>query len=155
MAINTQRVIVGGLAAGVVTNVLGFLGYGMLLAPRFNADIDAVVPGLSTRMNAAPGALAATIVTQFVIGLLVVWLYAAIRPRFGPGFKTAAYAALAIWICGFLFYQGWFFAGMMTATTYMLASVVNLVVLLVGAYVGGMLYKEEGATAPSMAAART
>jgi hypothetical protein len=155
MAINTQKVIVGGLAAGVVTNVLGFLGYGMLLAPRFNAEMDAVVPGLSTRMSAAPGAMAATIVTQFIIGLLVVWLYAAIRPRFGPGFKTAVYAALVVWVCGFVFYQGWYFAGMMSAGLYLLASVVNLVTLLVGAYVGCMLYKEEGASAPSMAAART
>jgi hypothetical protein len=154
MAINTQKVIVGGLAAGVVINVLGFLSFGMLLGPRFSAEMDAVAPGLSARMNAAPGAMAATIVSQFVIGLLVVWLYAAMRPRFGPGFKTAAYAALAIWICGFLFYQGWYFTGMMSGMSYLLAAVVNGVSLLVGAYVGGMLYKEEGATAPSMATAR-
>lgn len=153
MAINTQKVIVGGLAAGVVTNVLGFLTFGMLLGPRFNTEMDAVAPGLSTRMNTG-GALTATILTQFVIGLLLVWLYAAMRPRFGPGFKTAAYAALAIWICGLLFYQGWYFAGMMSGMTYILAAVVNGVILLVGAYVGGMLYKEEGAGAPSMATAR-
>lgn len=153
MAINTQKVIVGGLAAGVVTNVLGFLGYGLLLGPKFAAEMDAVVPGLSTRMNTG-SAMAVSIVTQFVITLLLVWLYAAMRPRFGPGFKTAAYAALAIWICGFVFYQGWYFGGMMTGMTYILASIVNLVILLAGAYVGGMLYKEEGAGAPSMAAAR-
>lgn len=155
MAINTQKVIVGGLAAGVVMNVLGFLSFGMLLGPRFNAEMDAVVPGLSARMSAAPGAMAATIITQFVVGLLVVWLYAAMRPRFGPGFKTAAYAALPIWICGWLFYQGWYFAGMMSGMLYVLAGVVNGVSLLIGAYVGGMLYKEEGAPVASMAAART
>jgi hypothetical protein len=31
---------------------------------------------------------------------------------------------------------------------------VNLIILLAGAYVGGMLYKEEGVGAPSMATAR-
>jgi uncharacterized membrane protein len=154
MAMNTQKVIVGGLAAGVVTNILGFLLFGMFLGPRFNAELDAVVPGASARMN-TPGAMTATILTQFVIGLLLVWIYAAIRPRFGPGFRTAAYAALVIWICGFVFYQGWYFGGLMTGMSYILAAVVNGAILLVGAYVGGMLYKEEGAGAAAMAAART
>lgn len=154
MAMNTQKVIVGGLAAGVVSNVLGFLLFGMWLGPKFNAELDAVAAGASARMS-TPGAMTASILTSFVVGILLVWIYAAIRPRFGPGFKTAAYAALVIWICGFLFYQGWYFGGLMSGTSYILASIVQLVMLLASAYVGGMLYREEGAGAPAMAAART
>jgi hypothetical protein len=153
MAINTQKVVVGGLAAGVVTNILGFLGYGMLLGPRMNAELDAVVPGLSTRM-ATGTAMTLSILTQFIISLLLVWLYAAMRPRFGAGFKTAAYAAVVIWMCGNIFYSGWYLGGLMSGSTYVFASVMHLVILLAGAYVGGMLYKEEGAGAPSMASAR-
>jgi hypothetical protein len=98
--------------------------------------------------------IAVNVITQLVIGVLLVWLYAAMRPRFGPGFKTAAYAALVIWLCGLLFYSGWYLTGMMLASTYVFVSLVALVTLLAGAYVGGMLYKEEGAGAPSMASAR-
>lgn len=153
MAINTQKVIVGGLAAGVVMNIIGFLGHGMLLGSRMNAEMDAVAPGLSARFMTG-GAIAASVITWLVMGVLLVWLYAAMRPRFGPGFKTAAYAGLVIWICGLFFYMGWIFSGMSTASTYVMASVVSLVTLLAGAYVGGMLYKEEGAGAASMASAR-
>jgi hypothetical protein len=153
MAINAQKVIVGGIAAGIVMNVLGFLGQGMLLGARMNAEMDAVVPGLSQRMMTG-ASIAINVLTQLVIGVLLVWLYAAMRPRFGPGFKTAAYAALVIWLCGLLFYSGWYLTGMMLASTYVFVSLVALVTLLAGAYVGGMLYKEEGAGAPSMASAR-
>ena len=34
----------------------------------------------------------------FVLGLILVWIYAAIRPRFGPGPKTALRAAFVVWL---------------------------------------------------------
>ena len=35
---------------------------------------------------------------NFVAGIWIMWLYAAIRPRYGPGPKTAAVAGLAGWL---------------------------------------------------------
>lgn len=35
---------------------------------------------------------------NFAAGIWIVWLYAAIRPRYGPGPKTAAVAGLAGWL---------------------------------------------------------
>jgi hypothetical protein len=35
---------------------------------------------------------------SFILGLSGVWLYAAIRPRYGAGPKTAAVAGIAIWV---------------------------------------------------------
>jgi hypothetical protein len=64
------------------------------------------------------------------------------RPRFGPGMKTATYAALVVWICGFLFHLDMFNLGMITTSTYALASIVALVQVIASAGVGGMLYKE-------------
>jgi len=143
MAVNTGKVVVGGLASGFVMNVLGFLLYGMWLGPKFNAEMDAAMPGASAKM-ATGSAIAVSVVSWFIVGVLVVWLYAAMRPRFGAGFKTAAYAALAVWLCGFLFYLPQWQLGLMTTMTYTMATVVSLVVLMAGGYVGGMLYKEEG-----------
>jgi hypothetical protein len=143
MAINTQKVVVGGLAAGVVLNVVGFVGFGMLLGARFTAEMDAVVPGLSAKMNTGAN-MGVGIASQFVIGLLLAWLYAAMRPRFGAGMKTAVYAALVIWLCGDVFYLDNWQSGMMSMTSYVYAGCMMLVGLIAAGAVAGMLYKEEG-----------
>jgi hypothetical protein len=44
------------------------------------------------------GAMAAHILWNLVVGVLAVWLYAAIRPRYGPGVRTALRAGVAVWI---------------------------------------------------------
>jgi len=56
--------------------------------------------------------------------------------------KTATYAALVVWICGFLFHLDMLILGMITAGTYAMASIVALVQVIASAGVGGMLYKE-------------
>src|SRR3977135_3232665 len=98
MAINTSKVVVGGLAAGVVANIVGFVTFGMLLGPRMEAESVAVAPALQGR-GMSGGAIATNVFASFVIGLLLVWLYAAMRPRFGAGATTAVYAALVVWVC--------------------------------------------------------
>ena len=47
----------------------------------------------------------------FMVGLLSVWFYAAIRPRFGPGVRTAAIAAVAVWAGSHLFTGVYVYAG--------------------------------------------
>ena len=144
MAINTGKVIVGGLVAGLIMNVSGFVVQGMMLGPRMMAEMAAVAPSLA---NAQPrtGEIVGRVLTQFVVGIMLVWIYAAIRPRFGPGPKTAMFAAGVVWIFGFLFYLDWLYAGMMTPATYAIVSVVMIVTLAIAAWAGAMLYKEEGA----------
>lgn len=141
MAINTSKVLVGGLAAGVVYNIIGFVGFGMLLGPRFEAEAAAVAPVLQGR-GMTGSAIAINVMASFAAGILLVWLYAAMRPRFGPGMKTATMAALAVWVCGFLFHLDWLIVGMMTPATYMMAAVMAVVQVLPSAAVGGMLYRE-------------
>lgn len=153
MAINTSKVLVGGLAAGVVGNIIGFVGFGLLLGQRMEAEAVAVAPALQgTAMT--QGAIVTNVISPFAVGLLLVWLYAAMRPRFGPGMKTAAYAALAVWVCGFLFHIDWLLVGMMTPATYLMASVVAFVQVLASAAVGGMIYQEEGSPVPRASVSR-
>src|SRR5262245_5091925 len=142
MAMNTSKVLVGGLAAGVVANIIAFVGFGLLLGQRMEAEAVAVAPVLQGR-GMTGGAIATNVIAQFVVGILLVWLYAAMRPRFGPGMKTATKAALVVWVCGFLFHLDWLIAGMMTSVTYAMAAAVALVQVLASAAVGGMLYREE------------
>jgi hypothetical protein len=146
MAINTSKVVVGGLAAGVVMNLSGFLLQGMLLGKRMQDEMVAAAPSLAGR-GMGGGVIAARVISQFVIGILLVWLYAAMRPRFGPGPKTAFLAAFVIWLCGFIFYMDWLYIGMMSSGLYAMVSVAMLVTCAIAAWVGAMLYKEEGAPA--------
>lgn len=145
MAINTQKVLVGGLAAGVVLNIIDFITNKYILGDRMAAEMNAVAPGLADKMMTG-GMIATYVIMDFVIGILLVWLYAAIRPRFGPGPKTAAYGALFIWVVFGLAYSGYLFNGMMSGATWTMASVIALINVLLASWVGGMLYKED--TAP-------
>lgn len=145
MAINVSKVLIGGLAAGVVMNVSGFVVQGMLLGKRMEAEMLAVAPSLQGK-GMEPSTMVARVLTQFVVGILLVWLYAAMRPRFGPGMKTASYAAFVVWLCGFLFYLDWLYLGLMSPGMYAIVSVVMVITLLIAAGVGGWLYKEEGGT---------
>ena len=144
MAINTSRVLAGGLVAGIVMNVSGFLVQGMLLGKRMEDEMVAVAPTLKGKgMDAST--MTCRVLTQFVIGILLVWLYAAMRPRFGPGPKTAMLSAFVIWLCGFLFYLDWLYLGMMSVGLYATVSIAMIITLAIAAWIGGMMYREEGA----------
>jgi hypothetical protein len=138
------------LVAGIVNNVLGFLLFGLWLQPRFTAEINAVSAGLADKANTT-SAMAGTIISGFVLGLAATWLYAAIRPRFGPGMKTAVIAALVICVFGFIFHLDLLYFGLTSSTTYILATVAAVIQSVATAAAGAMLYKEEGAVAPAMA----
>ena len=141
MEVNLRRLFLGGLAAGLVGNVIGFIGFGLLLGPRMQAEAAAVVPALQGR-SMGGAAIATNIAAQFVTGLLLVWLYAAMLPRFGAGLKTAAYAALVVWLCGLMFRVDWLLFGMMSARMYALAAGLALLQVVLSAVVGSRLYRD-------------
>lgn len=141
MGINTGKVVTGGLAAGVVLAVLDFLVNGLLMAEQNRAAMTALNPTLAESMESG-GALVAYIAIDLVFGLLLVWTYAAMRPRFGPGPKTAAIAAIQVWGVAFLMYLGMTTMGMWSWGYFVTGAVAYLVMMLVAATVGGRLYTE-------------
>jgi hypothetical protein len=145
VAINTQKVVVGGIAAAVVNNVLGFVIFGMLLAPSMNAEMDAVLPGASAKMMGGNGMIWA-IGGSVVMGFVMAWTYAAMRPRFGPGMKTAVMASLPTWFAGLFFWaQNMMGLGMISMKNMVLGSIAAFVINLAMAATAGFLYKEDGA----------
>ena len=148
MAMNTSKVIVGGLVAGLVLNVLDFILNMYVVADRMKADANAFKAGLGDQMGAMTGKqIAGYVIMDFVIGLLVTYTYAAMRPRFGPGTKTAVITALVFWIFGTIVSVNYMAMGMMSSGTWWTFGIFYLVCLLITAMVGGKLYSEEGATA--------
>jgi len=136
--INWGRVILGGLLAGVVVNVFEGAA-GMLWEQEYQAAMTA----LGKTMEMSPVLMAYFLGFGFVYGIFAVWFYAAIRPRFGPGPKTAACAALAVWFIGYLAPTlGYIMLDLFPAPLMTKALVVGLVEIILGTQLGAWLYKE-------------
>jgi hypothetical protein len=137
--INMGRVILGGLVAGIVVDILAYLVDGVMLANRWAAGMAALRKGMFT-----PGQIAWFNVLGIVTGVVAVWVYAAIRPRFGAGVKTAIYAASAVWILGWLvpnaglMYVPHLFSAHLTLYT----TLGGIVEIVIGTIAGAALYKE-------------
>jgi hypothetical protein len=138
--LNVSRIILGGLAGGLVMNIIDALTNGMLLGERWRRETEALNPGLLTKVAAT--STVGWIVVDFVLGILTVWTYAAIRPRFGPGPRTAATAALAVWLAAHAAYASYAFMGLYSWGIILASSVSGLIAALAGGYVGARLYRE-------------
>src|SRR5437899_11131617 len=97
--INWGRVVLGGLLAGVVLNIVDYLTYGVWL----KADMAAAMTGLGKSPAAMDSAIPLWVALDFVSGIGLLWVYAAIRPRFGAGVKSAVGAGRGVGV-----FRGWF-----------------------------------------------
>ena len=102
--ISWGRVIGGGLMAGVVMNISQFVLHGVVLRAQGEALMNEWNK-LGIKIAPDPTLLTILIAVTFLLGILAIWTYAAIRPRFGPGPKTALIAGLAVWAMSY-FYAG-------------------------------------------------
>ncbi len=140
MAINTGKIVAGGLLAGVVFNVGDFLINTVLLAQQ-SAEMMRRL-GLDPTAFESPSAMVPWIVIDFMFGLLVVWTYAAIRPRFGPGVTTAVMAGLIPFLGATLVLGGFTSMGLFTLNMFVMSSIASLVNTIVGSIAGAWAYTE-------------
>ena len=140
MAINTGKVLQGGLLAGLVFNVGDFLNNYLLVGKDFTANATRL--GLDPAVAESGAAIASWVVIDFLLGIVVVWTYAAIRPRFGPGVKTAIYAGLIPFFSIALIIFGFVQSGYFTMPIYVKMLLASLVITSAGAVAGAWAYKE-------------
>ena len=95
--INMQKVLIGGLIAGVVLNVVDSVLFGIVLKDQMAAAMTSINRPAMTNAQ-----IPWFVFLDFVAGIFLVWLYAAIRPRYGAGPATAAKAGVAAWFLGSL-----------------------------------------------------
>ena len=96
--IDVGRVVVGGLLAGLLVNISEFILNTFVIGQDMEAAMKAMNrPPMDTSM------IVWFVVLGFLLGITTVWLYAAVRPRFGPGVTTAVYAALAVWLLAYAY----------------------------------------------------
>jgi len=137
--INIGRVILGGLVAGIVSDLLGYLVDGVLLAPQWADGMTKLGhPELSTNQLIGYNLLG------LAGGFALIWIYAAIRPRFGAGVKTAVLAGLAVWFVGVLIPNLSFMwvSHLFPHSLVELTSLAGLVEIVVAAIAGAALYQE-------------
>jgi len=114
--INVGKVIVGGIVAGIVMNGIDYVINEILMKEPLTA-------AMAARNITAPPNIATMVVLDFAMALILVFTYACIRTRFGPGPKTAIVAGLIIamtanvlaaYFAGMGFF-GWHLYGQMAA----------------------------------------
>ena len=136
--INFGRVLLGGLVAGFILNVGEFLLNTIVLQQQHQEFLKRCgFPEPGTKF------LVIVVTITFVLGIVIVLGYAAIRPRFGAGPKTAIIAGLFAWF-GVVVFGNIIFAGLGMAPVNLVAMVIGweLVEYLLATLVGAALYKE-------------
>lgn len=135
---NTNRIFTGGLVAGLVMNVVDFIVNGLLLGQQWGSAMQA--RGIDP--TGVPLGGTGWIIVDFIAGIFTVWLYAAIRPRFGPGHKTALIAGCAVWLIGHLTFFSHWFMGVLPIGLIATSSLGAIVSVLAAALAGCAIYKE-------------
>ena len=135
--INWGRVFLCGLLTGVVWGVLATIAVTLV-----GGDFLAAVPAGQPFPPTSAGLLAFFIITNLVLGISTMWLYAAIRPRYGPGAKTAAVAGFALWFIGSWADAVWAALGVVPPGVLVAPVAASLPAIIVAAVVGAWLYKE-------------
>ena len=140
--INLGRVVVGGLLAGLIINVGEFILNGLLLGQQMNDAMAA--------LNKPP--IAGSMVMWFVLfgfglGFMLVWVYAAIRPRMGPGVATAVCASAVVWGLAYLYPNLFFYIlNIFPRNLIVIPTIWGLGELILAGIAGAWLYKEPTAT---------
>jgi hypothetical protein len=137
--INVGGVLKGGLAAAVIMTISELI----LNVPVAGAQMEAELAARNLPPADSGAQIAVFVALTAILGFITVFVYAAIRPRLGPGPKTAMAAGLMVWSSSYLY-------SAITAGTIGLHSmglvvliiVWSLVEMLVASAVGGYLYNE-------------
>lgn len=136
--INWSKVVVGGLVAGVIMNVSESILNVPILGERMTEHLAS--------LNLPPvggSAVGVFIVMTFLLGIFTIWLYAAIRPRYGAGPKTAMCAGSAVWFAAYLLpWVSLVALGFSPMDIAVIGSIWGLAEMLIAAVAGAYLYQE-------------
>ncbi len=136
--INQVRVLLGGLLAGLVMNIGEYILNARILA----ADLDAAMQALNLS-KVTESQIVWFVVMTFVLGIVAVWIYAAIRPRFNPGPSTAVCAGLIVWFFVYLYNTVSFHVvGMFPDRILTIGTIWGLFEIPIATVIGAWLYKE-------------
>jgi hypothetical protein len=141
--IDTKRWLLGGVAAGVLMWLVEGLA-SMLYVDQATAALEA--HGLAVEMGA--GAMAMGLLVSLILGLALVFFYAMARARLGPGPRTAVTVAVAFFLGSYLLWLlGFRMMGLYPDRLLLVWAVIGLVEMVLGALLGGYIYREKAPAA--------
>ena len=150
--INWNRVLLGGIVAGLIIDVIQWVLNGLVMGAEWREAMQS----LGRPLAETPKRILFYVALGFAYGVLAVGAYAAIRPRFGAGPMTALYAGLGVWLLGYcLPTLTWVPMGLFPRSLMATVMAVGLVEILIATVAGAWLYREppRGAEAAARQAA--
>src|SRR5687768_2793581 len=84
-SMNKQRVLIGGVLAGVVYEISHYIFKVVL----FRDDVEGAIASLNAELPRSAGPMAQSLAVALLLGIVAVWLYATMRPRLGAGVGPA------------------------------------------------------------------
>jgi len=137
--INMGRVILGGLLAGLVINIGEFVLNMAILGKQWEEALQAL-----NRPPFGGETVAFFVLLAFALGIFAVWIYSAIRPRFGAGPMTAICAGLVVWALASLYPTGGALPmNLFPRRLFLYTTVWELFELPIATLVGAWIYREE------------
>jgi hypothetical protein len=137
--INYGRLIVGAIVAAVFY----FITDGVIHTVLGQYHINAITSAGKAAQAGDPTAYIWFALYDVAKGLAALLIYAGIRPRFGPGVKTAVWAGVVTWLAAivapalaavpFPFYERTYFVKL---------TIFSLITVVIGAVIGAAIYKE-------------
>lgn len=133
--INWYRVLLCGLLTGIVWIILGAM---------VTAVVGRDFAALPNNHLAAPTPdfVLINVVIDLLEGISILWLYAAIRPMYGPGAKAAVIGAFAWWFIVSLGDATWCSFGFFPPSTVIPLMIGTLPALILATITGARFYKE-------------
>ena len=143
---NVPRIILGGVVAGI----LCFIGDGVIHGVLLRDYWVQIMANIGRKVTEDPSHMVYYAVYDLAKALVGVWLYAAIRPRFGAGPRTAVIAAVATWALVIpIALLGLIPSGFFGRRFALAWSLEGLVVMVIAIVIGAWLYREDGVAAPA------
>jgi hypothetical protein len=136
--INLGRVVLGGLLAGLVLNIGEIIFNDFVLGTQMKAFLAE-----HNFKEPSGNFIAVAVGLTFVMGIVLVLVYAMIRSRLGPGLNTAIVAGLVGWFCVYVYtgiVQGVLFGDSVHVIG--ISIVWGIVQYTLAAVVGAWVYKE-------------
>ena len=140
---NWKRVFLGGILSGIIIFILATAATPIAFKVK-KPMLESFGHTMPNPSEFTAGDLAFGIIISLVIGIVSVWFYSAIRPRFGRGPKTALIAGLSIWFIGVVLKSGDSLSAVafIPINVFLTESLISLVYILLATFAGAWIYKE-------------
>ena len=140
---NYKRILLGGLVSGLIMNIGEAILHAAVLGnqtAQLYRTLQVPPPTEAANMN-----ILVLVTMTFFLGIIAVWLYAAIRPRFGGGTRVALFVGIVVWILAHLWsgiYLAAGYSGIIPAGLAWIPIVWGLFEAPLATLAGAALYKE-------------